>query len=168
MKIEDLRHLLDFYFIVSTEVSNILTLELSFSLFFNFFQDDTGFEQPKWVKNIYPEPLYSTACKAYEYYNLNPEVTKIGSGYLLNKILRDIKLKGNNKLTPIKRKLFLYSGHETTIGWMMNALQIKKKGIPPYSSAFLIEGHQDKNNKIYVKVRCKRKIVFFVVVNIFF
>lgn len=47
--------------------------------------------------------------------------------------------------------MFLYSGHETTLGYMMEALQVLKPHIPPYGSALMFEVHR-KNDQHFIKV----------------
>lgn len=114
-------------------------------------QDDFNMTLPEWTSEIYPEPLYSLASQVYEYHNLDPAVRKINSGYLLAKILKDTISKVQNILQPSDRKIFLYSGHETTLGYMMEALQVFKAHIPPYASALIFEVHKN-NDGHFLKV----------------
>lgn len=106
---------------------------------------------PEWTNEIYPEPLYSLASSVYGYHNLDPDVKRINAGYLLAKILKDTVSKIQNILQPADRKMFLYSGHETTLGFMMEALQVFKPHIPPYGSALMFEVHR-KNDEYFIKV----------------
>lgn len=109
---------------------------------------------PEWTKEIYPEPLYSRASQVYEYVNSNPEVRRINAGYLLSKILRDTISIIQNINHPEGRKIFLYSGHETTLGFMLEALQVLKPHIPPYGSAIMFEVHR-KGQDHFIKVRVR-------------
>lgn len=116
-----------------------------------WFQDDLNLTLPEWTNEIYPEPLYSLASKVYGYLNTNPDVRRINSGYLLAKILKDTVSKIQNILKPAERKMFLYSGHETTLGFMLDTLGVFKPHIPPYGSAILFEVHR-KNDQHFIKV----------------
>lgn len=51
----------------------------------------------------------------------------------------------------LKRKMNLYSGHETNIGSMLNVLNVYKPHLPNYSSAVILELLQT-NQTYYVKV----------------
>jgi len=128
--IKDLLDLLNFYFIVKSE-------------------DDVGLELPEWTKKIYPEPLYSTASLVYEYLNIDPDVKKIHAGYFLQKMVNDSVAKINNELEPAGRKMFLYSAHETTLGYVLHALKVSKPHIPPYGSAIILELHQRKQEYLF-------------------
>lgn len=111
-----------------------------------------GLEVPDWTHSVYPEPANSIAARGYSYYNYNPRVKQINSGYMLQKILRDFKDKIDNNLRPKHRKIFLYSGHESTIGFMLDALRVNLEyHIPPYGSALSFELHKGET-EYYVKV----------------
>lgn len=111
-----------------------------------------GLKLPKWVHDVYPEPIYSAVSNVYAFLNADKEVKQINIGYLLKNILNDTVAKTKGQLRPRSRKMFLYAGHESTLGWMMDHLNVLKPQIPPYSSAFIIELRKDKNYNHYIKV----------------
>ncbi|XP_044258789.1 venom acid phosphatase Acph-1-like isoform X1 [Tribolium madens] len=120
-------------------------------ILFNFkTEDDMGLIIPDWVRTIYPEPIQSIAAQVYGYHNYDPRTRQINSGYMLKKILDDSKnkIEGNSK-----KKIYLYSGHESTLGYMLNALNVNYKAhVPPYGSAISFEIHK-ANDYYYVKLR---------------
>nr|XP_022900563.1 venom acid phosphatase Acph-1-like [Onthophagus taurus] len=119
---------IEMYFILSTESEQNLTL-------------------PDWTKSIYPEPLTSIASQVYGYWSYGEDLKKINIGYFLKKILNDFDQKINATLKPKSRKMFLYSGHESTLGYALDGLNLfdSKPYIPPYASAIIFE--LTKNNK---------------------
>lgn len=64
-------------------------------------------------------------------------------------MIEDILAFKDGKLR--KRKMNLYSGHETNIGSMLNVLNVYKPHLPNYSSAVILELLQT-NQTYYVKV----------------
>lgn len=89
----------------------------------------------------------------YEYWNYDQGVKWIEIGYLLKKIFDDSLAKIEGHLNPSKRKMFLYSSHESTLGCMLNGLKlIEKAHIPPYGSAILFDLRKDSQNNYYMQV----------------
>ncbi|CAH0553077.1 unnamed protein product [Brassicogethes aeneus] len=130
--------LLQFYFILNTESEMNLTL-------------------PKWTNSIFPDKIYKLSVAAYEYQNFIPEVRKINSGYLFKKILQDAETKMTDTENKKSYKALFYSGHEITIGFMLNALGVDQNSIPKYSSALIFELRK-KNNSYFIKLRYRKNI----------
>lgn len=104
---------------------------------------------PDWTKEVYPDKIEEASVPCYGYHNYNQDVMKINSGYMLKKIISDCKSKMENPNN--ERKMYLYSGHESTVGYMLNALKINEPHIPPYGSALSFELRR-KDNKYFIKV----------------
>lgn len=120
----------DFFFILKTE-------------------SDMGLPIPEWTKNIYPEPTQSIAAQVYAYQNYYPRLRQINSGYMLKKILDDSKSKIDQ---TSNKKIFLYSGHESTLGYMLNALGVNYEAhVPPYGSAISFELRKS-GDQYFIKV----------------
>lgn len=129
-KINNPHDMIDFYFIVRAEV-------------------DMNYTLPEWTKGIYPRKIEEASIPCYEYHNYDPDVMKINTGYMIKKILNDCKDKIENK--DNEKKIFLYSGHESTLGYMLVALKVVEPHIPPYGSALAFELRK-KNDKYYIKM----------------
>lgn len=129
-------------------------------ILFNFqTEDDMGLIIPDWVRTIYPEPTQNIAAQVYAYHNYDQRTKQINSGYLLKKILDDSKNKIDGKSN---KKIYLYSGHESTLGYMLNALKANYKAhVPPYGSAISFEIHR-ANDQHYVKVIYLIKVIIFI------
>lgn len=108
---------------------------------------------PEWTEDVYPEQLANAAIRVYSYHNYDPILRKINSGYHLKKILDDFKSKMDGTLSPSERRMFLYSGHESTLGYMLEALKQDVEHIPPYGSALAFELWENTDNQTFVKVR---------------
>lgn len=90
--------------------------------------------------SVYPCPLYNVAALVYSYMNYHPESVKIQAGYLMREIINDCKLKACG-LYEERKKLMLYSAHETTIGVFLDALKYPPH-VPNYASAVVVELHR--------------------------
>lgn len=110
-----------------------------------------GYKLPAWTESIFPEKLQEAAGQVYGYFNHVNDITKINSGYHIKKILEDCEQKVSNTIFPRDRKLMIYSGHESTVGLMLNAMKVGQPEIPNYGSAILFELRK-LNNKYYIKV----------------
>lgn len=105
---------------------------------------------PEWTQEIYPKKAETAASYVYAYHNYDSVVKQINSGYMLQKILDDSYSKINNSG---ERKIYLYSGHESTIGYMLDALGVQSEEvIPPYGSAISLELRKLEDN-YYIRVK---------------
>jgi prostatic aicd phosphatase len=112
-------------------------------------ENDMGLVMPNWTKDVFPEPTQSIACQVYGYHNFDPRVKQINSGFMVKKILDDSQKKIEGGST---KKIFLYSGHESTLGYMLNALGVTEPHVPPYGSAISFEVRKSAD-QFYIKLR---------------
>ncbi|XP_058801268.1 venom acid phosphatase Acph-1-like [Phymastichus coffea] len=106
---------------------------------------------PKWTKNIFPYgKLLDGISLEYKISNYNTEMKRMNGGMLLRKFIDDMVTYSNGKLDR-NRKIFLYSGHETNVVAVLQALGVYYPHVPEYTSAVIIELHE-VNSKYYVKV----------------
>ncbi|KAJ8965928.1 hypothetical protein NQ314_003835 [Rhamnusium bicolor] len=98
-----------------------------FYLYFGLRSEkEWGFELPEWTNMVYPQPLEDLSI----------------SGYHLQKIIEDTKAKITGALKPSKRKIFLYSCHESNIANFLTTLDVFEPQIPPYGCYILVEVHK--------------------------
>ncbi|CAH0560302.1 unnamed protein product [Brassicogethes aeneus] len=115
-------------------------------------EDDMGYKPPEWTKSFYPDKIEQVAGTVFNFQNYIHEVKVINVGYMLEKILNDFDKKINGTIVPKDRQAFFYSGHETTIGYMLSALNISQNGIPGYGTALSFELRK-KNNQFFIELR---------------
>lgn len=158
--------MIEFYFIVSTEVNctfkikkehshinNKIYFDCLFVLFFFALQNEMNLTLPDWVKRVYPEPVHSSASLTYHYLNYDLGLKRLNVGYLLQKMLNDTMSKVDGNVLHQNKKMYLYSGHETTLGFFLDAMNIlEPPHVPPYASIVLVEVHR-KDNKLFAMVR---------------
>lgn len=134
MEVRDLISLQRFYFILATE-------------------HELGLPLPHWTEKVYPEPIYSAVSAIYKYFNSDLRLRQINVGYLLQKMIKDFaaKIKGMDE----QKVMYLYSAHDTTLGYFLDAISIVTPHVPKYGSAILLELHRFNGN-YFVKLRYLR------------
>nr|CAD7400359.1 unnamed protein product [Timema poppensis] len=70
-------------------------------------------------------------------------------GPLLEEMVSNMKKKSENRLIP-DRKMFVYSGHDTTVANFLNTLGVFDPQCPPYDALVLIELRQNSAGKYFV------------------
>lgn len=116
---------------------------------------------PKWInkknkhnqiEQIFPSgELLDGANLEYKLFSYNEKMKKLNRGMLVKKIVDNMVARSKGKLDQ-RRKLMLYSGHETNVAAVLQALGVYKPHVPQFSSAVIIELHKDKGKPHYVKV----------------
>lgn len=101
----------------------VRNMSLSFN---NTFFDN--YSLPEWTKRIFPEgdfynSIEEAALKTFMLDTSTPFLAKIKGGYLLKDILDRFTNKSKSILHP-NRKLWVYSGHDTTISRILNTLGV--------------------------------------------
>ncbi|XP_065360926.1 venom acid phosphatase Acph-1-like isoform X2 [Calliphora vicina] len=116
-------------------------------------EQEFGLQLPSWTKGYYPEKMQFLAEQSYLYNVWTPEMQKIKAGPFLTKMFNEMKDKANNNLKPKSRKLYIYTGHDSTIVNIMAALKIWKRQLPRYSAMTIFELHKSKETgEHYVEI----------------
>ncbi|KAG8307900.1 hypothetical protein J6590_010337 [Homalodisca vitripennis] len=118
-----------------------------------FIAEDTeGYKVPDWANGIYPEPLADLVGKMYIEYVAGDEIsTNLIIGLFYEELLSAMGSKVNGTLSP-DRKMYYYSGHDTSIVTLQAVLGIPKSdiiGMVKPGSALLFELHQNLTTEEY-------------------
>ncbi|XP_014217453.1 venom acid phosphatase Acph-1-like isoform X2 [Copidosoma floridanum] len=106
---------------------------------------------PGWTDDVFPSGrLLEGTYLEYEIFSHNRRMRRLNGGKLLYAIMKDMKMAMVGEI-PKNRRIALYSGHETNVAAVLQALGIFEPHVPAYSSAVLFELHAI-NNEYYVKV----------------
>lgn len=91
--------------------------------------------------------------QSYIYNVYTTEMQKIKAGPFLQKMFTEMLEKSGGKLNPLDRKMFIYTGHDTTVVNILSSLKIWKRQLPSYSVMTIFELHKNKTTgKYYVEV----------------
>ncbi|XP_017494266.1 PREDICTED: venom acid phosphatase Acph-1-like, partial [Rhagoletis zephyria] len=116
-------------------------------------EQEFGLRLPQWAKSYFPHRMQFLTDQSYIYNVYTPEMQKIKAGPFLKKMFTEMLEKREGQLTPSKRKLFIYTGHDTTVVNILSALKIWKRQLPRYSVMTIFELHKNKDTgEYYVEI----------------
>nr|CAI5844098.1 unnamed protein product [Callosobruchus analis] len=106
---------------------------------------------PEWTKSVYPDLIKEMAIK--ELTETSTDIlNRLGSGYLVKKIIEDTQTRIKDKANKHGKKMYLYSANELNIARLLLFLGIfEPPHIPNYGSYIIIEVHEN-DEKFGVKV----------------
>lgn len=70
---------------------------------------------------------------------LNHELKRLKGGPFVKELVTHFDSVATETLTPPNRKLFMYSGHDTTVAPVLHTLGVFNMIAPPYASMMLVE-----------------------------
>ncbi|XP_017957903.1 venom acid phosphatase Acph-1 [Drosophila navojoa] len=112
-------------------------------------EQEWGLDLPEWTKQYFPEKMQFLTEQSYVYNVYTPEMQKIKAGPFLKKMFDEMQQKRNGTLKPEKRKLFIYTGHDSTVVNVLSGLKIWERQLPRYSVMALFELHKNKETGDY-------------------
>ncbi|CAG9762247.1 unnamed protein product [Ceutorhynchus assimilis] len=122
--------------------TNVSTPNSVFGLyFFGDAQRDFGYALESWLESVWSD-LEKITKDTYYIATNTTTLKKIAGGFLLRKIINDSKAKIEQTLIPQHRKMFIYSGHEVNIAYLLITLGVYDDSIPTYGSYVSIELHR--------------------------
>lgn len=116
-----------------------------------FIENLYKFPLPQWTKEVFPGKLLPWAQLSFKIYCYTPTLQRLKVGLLLNEILSRFVNKTQGVLDP-NRKMWIYSGHDTTIANLLMALGAFDSHCPPYTAMILMELRRSKEIGYYVSV----------------
>lgn len=117
-----------------------------FKLYYNLkSQENYGLRLPDWTEKVFPSPLDKTVIEFYKSLTISTEGKKFVAGFLLKSILEEMKEKISRK-APDNRKIYLYSGHEITIAFLLITLGVFDEKPPNFGSYVIMELHKLEND----------------------
>lgn len=95
---------------------------------------------PEWTKSVFPggkfEELRDLSFTIDTY---NHEMKRLKGGPFVKEIVQHFDQVESNNLNPPNRKMFMYSGHDTTVAPILHTLGVFDIKAPPYASMIIIE-----------------------------
>ncbi|XP_005184973.1 venom acid phosphatase Acph-1 [Musca domestica] len=114
---------------------------------------DFGLPLPAWAKDYFPEKMQFMAEQSYIYNAYTPEMQKIKGGPFLKKMFDEMLKKRDNTLKPADRKMFIYTGHDWTVGSILSALKVWERQMPRFSVMTIFELHKNaETGEYYVEI----------------
>lgn len=112
-------------------------------------EEEYGLKLPEWTRDFYPSPLYYITNRSYLYNVWTPELKRLKGGPFVNKMVKEWKEKINNTLRPADRKIYLYTGHDSSVVNVMSSFNVWEEQFPGYAIMGMFELLQDKQTGEY-------------------
>lgn len=110
-------------------------------------EEEYGLQLPQWTVPYYPQPLYSVMTRSYLYNVWTEEMKRLKAGPFVTKMVNEWLQKTENTLKPADRKIFLYTGHDSSIVNVLSALQVWEEQFPGYAIMGIFELLQERTTQ---------------------
>lgn len=98
---------------------------------------------PEWTKKVYPRSMQPLKDLSFKLSTWTPEMKRLRAGPLIQSLLDHFQ---GFIQSQHARKMLMYSGHDTTLSCLLNALEMFDPPIgPPYASLIMVELHKKRN-----------------------
>ncbi|KAJ8737588.1 hypothetical protein PYW08_000183 [Mythimna loreyi] len=118
-----------------------------------------NFTLPNWTQSVFPDKMREPACYSFVTQTGSPLLARLKVGPLLKHIMGHVK-DATSRKSKSKRKVVMYSGHDLTVGSVLNALGLYDGICPSYTSTILFE--LVESNKIkggnYVRISYRNTV----------
>eukprot|EP00092_Neocalanus_flemingeri_P027738 GFUD01030110.1.p1 GENE.GFUD01030110.1~~GFUD01030110.1.p1 ORF type:complete len:422 (+),score=142.80 GFUD01030110.1:64-1329(+) len=99
-----------------------------------------GMELPEWTKKVFPGGKFEELRDlSFTVNTLNHELKRLKGGPFVAELVRHFDSVAADTLSPPNRKVFMYSGHDTTVAPVLHTLGVFNMIAPPYASMVLVE-----------------------------
>ncbi|XP_002086575.3 prostatic acid phosphatase [Drosophila yakuba] len=116
-------------------------------------EQEFGYKLPDWAKDYFPDRMQFLAEQSYVYNAYTPEMQKIKGGPFLNRMYKEMVAKRAGSLSPKDRRMFIYTGHDWTVGNILMALGVWKRQMPRFAVMAIFETHRDRETgEYYVEI----------------
>lgn len=105
---------------------------------------ELGLELPGWAAAYYPDRLLPLTERSYMYNVHTDELKKLKGGPFVRKMLHEWQQRSAGKLQPADRKMFLYTGHDSTVVNVLAALDVWQQQLPVYGIMAIFELLEDE------------------------
>lgn len=89
---------------------------------------------PVWTERVFPHdgPLRQVSLAAYTLQTSHPQMARLKFGWLLRDIFGRFEAKSAGKLVPVRRSMWIYSGHDITLSGLLNTLGMYNVSVVQY------------------------------------
>lgn len=117
-----------------------------------FCEKTHNYTLPNWVNDTVFERLQKIRAHSFTLMFETEELAKFKGGPLLKEMISNMNAK---KLGTINTKLFMYSGHDTTLAALMHSLKVFNNISPPYTACLIMELHQKTDGEYFIRLLYK-------------
>ncbi|XP_055700909.1 venom acid phosphatase Acph-1-like [Phlebotomus papatasi] len=107
-------------------------------------EEEYGLKLPEWTKRFYPEKLLPLTELSYVWNVHTPEMKRLKAGPFLQKLVDEWKAASEGNLKPKDRKMYLYTGHDSSVVNVLHALGVWDYQLPDYAIMGMFELLRDR------------------------
>lgn len=112
-------------------------------------ESEYGLKLPEWTKKFYPDKLVNLTELSYIYNVYTDEMKKFKAGPFLQKMINEWNQKRDGVIKPKDRKIFLYTGHDSTVVNILHAIGVWEQQLPVYGIMAIFELLEDSKTGEY-------------------
>lgn len=102
-------------------------------------ESELGLELPAWTRDYFPDRLLPLTELSYMYNVHTAELQKLKAGPFVRRMLAEWQQRRAGRLQPAARRMFLYTGHDSTIVNVLVALDVWQQQLPVYGMMAIFE-----------------------------
>jgi len=119
-------------------ISDIVHLDYIYDTL--LIEDLNNMTLPEWTKSVFPGGKFEELRDlSFTIDTFTHELKRLKGGPFVNELIDHFHQVQNGSLDPPERKLFMYSGHDTTVAPILHTLGVFDIKAPPYASMIIIE-----------------------------
>lgn len=134
------------------KVTNLQELEYLYNTL--TVEKNNNFTLPEWAEKVYPAKLKPLADFSFSLQCYTKEMARLKTGPFFSELIDHIYNSTSSLKDNSNRKLWMYSGHDTTIANILKTLDIFEEHSPPYTATILFEIRSVETN-FYVNILYK-------------
>jgi len=121
-----------------TNITDIVQLDYIYDSL--LIEDIYGLELPAWTKKVFPGGKFKELRDlSFTVDTFNQELKRLKGGPFIKEMIQHFESVVDKTLSPPNRKVFMYSGHDTTVSSILNTLGVFNTIAPPYASMVIVE-----------------------------
>jgi len=143
---------------LSVKSGNNITTILNLEYLYNplFIESSCNMPLPNWTTGYFPDQMKELSDFSFSMQAYTTEMQRLRGGPLVKEVVSHLQDFVQGKLKPSERKVFMYSGHDTTVAVFLSALKIFNNIQPPYCALVMVELHQAPDtSEYYVQILYK-------------
>lgn len=121
-------------------------------------EKEFGLKLPDWTKDYFPKKMQELTDISYVINVYTEEMQRIKGGPFLKKMINEMVQKSNSTLKPADRKLFIYTGHDSTVVNILAALKVWPNEFPNYAIQAYFELHKSSEGEYYVEIYMRNAV----------
>jgi len=137
-------------------LTNIVDLEYVYDTL--YIEKANNLTLPNWTKPVFPGGKFQELRDlSFTVDTYTKELKRLKGGPFLKKILKDTFAMVDGSLEPMDRKMFMYSGHDTTVAPILHTLGVFNPPVAPAYASMILFEVLERNQHFYIRMAFKNE-----------